>query len=78
MLDPMRVKPNDCRLLGVFAENVRAHRLKQGWSQEELAEKAGVHRTYVGMVERREKNVTIFNIERFAKALGVKASKLLD
>jgi transcriptional regulator with XRE-family HTH domain len=61
----------------MFAANVRKRRLELGLSQEELAERAGVHRTYVGMLEREEKNVTIYNIERIAKALGVKASALL-
>ena len=46
-------------------------------SQEQLAEAAGVHRTYVGMLERGEKNVTIYNIERIAKALVVDPSILL-
>lgn len=46
-------------------------------SQEELAERAGVHRTYVGMLERGEKNVTIYNIERIAEALGVEPADLL-
>lgn len=74
----MAVKPNKCRLLAVFAANVRAHRQRLGWSQEELAERAGVHRTYVGMLERREKNVTLYNIERIAIALRVKAATLLS
>ena len=46
-------------------------------SQEELAERAGVHRTYVGMLERGEKNVTIYNIERIAMALLVEPFVLL-
>jgi transcriptional regulator with XRE-family HTH domain len=73
----MAVKPHKCRLLAVFATNVRAHRERLGLSQEELAERAGIHRTYVGMLERREKNVTIYNIERIAAALRVKAAALL-
>ncbi len=48
-----------------------------GLSQEELAERAGVHRTYIGMLEREEKNVTIYNIERIAEALGLEPYKLL-
>lgn len=73
----MPIKPNDCNLVAVFAENVKQHRLKLGLSQEELAEQAGVHRTYVGMLERSEKNVTIYNIERIAVALGVEPFTLL-
>ncbi|HDQ8614377.1 TPA: helix-turn-helix transcriptional regulator, partial [Pseudomonas aeruginosa] len=67
----MPVKPKQCALVTVFAANVRRRRLELGLSQEELAEAAGVHRTYVGMLERGEKNVTIYNIERIAIALRV-------
>ena len=73
----MAIRPEKSRLVGVFAENVRANRLRLGLSQEELAERAGVHRTYVGMLERCEKNVTIYNIERIAQALSVEPSILL-
>jgi transcriptional regulator with XRE-family HTH domain len=73
----MAVKPKKSKLVAVFAANVREQRTKLGMSQEDLAERAGVHRTYVGMLERREKNVTIYNIERIASALGVKAAALL-
>lgn len=74
----MSIKPDDCRLVGIFAGNVRRLRLARGISQEELAELAGVHRTYVGMLERGEKNVTIYNIERIAIALNVDAPALLS
>ena len=73
----MAVDPKSCRLVGVFAANVKRLRVTRGLSQEELSEKAGVHRTYIGMVERREKNVTIYNIERLAKALKTSAAELL-
>jgi transcriptional regulator with XRE-family HTH domain len=52
-----------------FGERVREERLKQNLSQEQLASKAGVHRTYIGMVERAEKNITLENIEKISKAL---------
>lgn len=68
----------ECRLVTVFAGNVRRLRKERGLSQEELAEAAGVHRTYVGMIERSEKNVTIYNIERIALALNVPPGSLLD
>lgn len=73
----MPVKPHQCALVNVFAANVRRKRLELKLSQEELAEGAGVHRTYVGMLERGEKNVTIYNIERIALALGVEPAFLL-
>jgi transcriptional regulator with XRE-family HTH domain len=46
-------------------------------SQEELAHKADVHRTYIGMIERAEKNITLINIEKIAKALEVEISELI-
>lgn len=47
-------------------------------SQEQLAELSGLHRTYIGMVERAEKNITILNVERLSLALGCSVSELLD
>lgn len=73
----MSIKPNECPLVAVFAANVRRRRLELNLSQEELGERAGVHRTYVGMLERGEKNVTIYNIERIALALDTEPSSLL-
>lgn len=69
---------HETRLVTVFAGNVRRLRKERGLSQEELAEAAGVHRTYVGMIERGEKNVTIYNIERIAIALDVPPGSLLE
>ena len=60
-----------------FGESIRNERLAKGLSQEELAARAGMHRTYVGMVERAEKNITLNNIEKLAKALGVPITALL-
>ena len=57
-----------------FGKKVRDERTKLGLSQEELASRAGVHRTYIGMIERAEKNITLENIEKIAKALGIKIS----
>ena len=54
-----------------FGKKVREERLKQGLSQEKLATRAKVHRTYVGMIERAEKNITLENIEKITKALGM-------
>ncbi|MNE35263.1 anaerobic benzoate catabolism transcriptional regulator [compost metagenome] len=74
----MPTKPSQCPLVAVFAANVRRIRLELKLSQEELAERAGVHRTYVGMLERGEKNTTIYNIEKVAEALGVEPFVLLQ
>ncbi|MFL9815485.1 helix-turn-helix transcriptional regulator [Stutzerimonas sp. VN223-3] len=73
----MPLKPELSPLVNVFAANVRSMRLHLGLSQEALAERAGVHRTYIGMLERSEKNVTIYNIERIAMALRVEPASLL-
>lgn len=74
----MSLPPHESKLVGIFAANIRRLRTESGLSQEELAEYAGVHRTYIGMLERGEKNVTIYNIERIADALDVAASTLLE
>lgn len=64
-------------ILTKFGQRVRYERLKRGLSQEELAEKASLHRTYVGMIERAEKNITLINIEKVANALEMSADELL-
>ena len=63
-------------LLKKFGKRIRQLRDEQGLSQERLGELAKVHRTYVGMIERGEKNITLTNIERFAKALKVNIQDL--
>lgn len=65
-------------ILENFGGKVRAERLKQGLSQEGLAAKAGVHRTYIGMIERAEKNITLLNISKIAKALDISISELTE
>lgn len=63
-------------LLEKFGQRVREERKKLGLSQEELAARAEVHRTYIGMIERGEKNITLLNIEKIAKALNLEISEL--
>lgn len=65
------------RILNIFAENVRRYRKVLGISQEELAFRANLHRTYIGMIERAEKNITLVNMEKIANALEVKIEILL-
>lgn len=65
------------QLRAVFAANVRRLRRAQGLSQEALADEAGLHRTFVGSIERAERNISIDNIERIARALGVAGWELL-
>ena len=52
-------------------ENIKSLRKSKGLSQEELAERCGVHRTYIGSIERGEKSPTLNTIEKFANGLGV-------
>ncbi|MEO5645509.1 MAG: helix-turn-helix transcriptional regulator [Bacteroidia bacterium] len=59
-----------------FGEKVRELRKEKRLSQEELSFKSDLHRTYIGMIERAEKNITLANIEKIAKALGVDIKKL--
>ncbi len=56
---------------------VRELREAKGWSQEELGFKSGLHRNYVGGIERGERNVAIVNLAKLAKALGVRPSDLV-
>jgi transcriptional regulator with XRE-family HTH domain len=61
-----------------LSDNMRKFRRDKGWSQEELAERAGVHRTYISGVERLVRNPTITVVGRIAGALGVKVGELVD
>jgi transcriptional regulator with XRE-family HTH domain len=65
-------------ILEIFGGNVQKYRKEKKISQEKLAELTGVHRTYVGMIERAEKNITLRNMEKIAKALGVEIKDLLE
>ena len=62
----------------LFGLKVRELRLARGISQEALADEAGVHRTFMGSVERGERNISLENIVKIAKALNCRPSKLLD
>ncbi|MCB1659725.1 MAG: helix-turn-helix transcriptional regulator [Pseudomonadales bacterium] len=61
-----------------FGDNVRNIRKRKGLSQEELASRAGLHRTYIGMIERGEKNITLSNIIKLSHALNIIPSTLLE
>lgn len=61
-----------------FGKRVREERMRRGISQERLGELAKVHRTYIGMIERAEKNITLSNMQKIAKALGMKVNSLID
>ncbi|AWB69125.1 transcriptional regulator (plasmid) [Saccharobesus litoralis] len=61
----------------MFARNLKELRSRVNLSQEELADLAGLHRTYVGSVERGERNISIDNMERLSRALAVDITNLL-
>jgi predicted transcriptional regulator len=65
------------QILRELGAKVRKIRVELGLSQEELGEKAGLHRTYIGSIERSERNVSLINIKRIASALGVSVVMLL-
>lgn len=64
-------------LLINFGKKVQSIRKEKGMSQENLGEKAGLHRTYIGMIERAEKNITLLNVEKIAQALDIRIQDLL-
>jgi transcriptional regulator with XRE-family HTH domain len=67
----------DKSLLLLFSQAVKRERAKLKISQEELAARVGLHRTYIGMIERAEKNITLSNMGKIADALQVPLWKLL-
>lgn len=69
------MKSNNKNLIQI-ANNVRHYRAKLNISQEALAEKSGLHRTYIGQVERAEKNITIESLEKLATALNIEVIEL--
>ncbi|RJO66016.1 MAG: XRE family transcriptional regulator [Myxococcales bacterium] len=60
-----------------FGRRVRSLRESKGWSQEDFADRIGIHRTYIGGIERGERNPTLTTIHKIARALGVKPAELL-
>jgi len=65
------------KILNIFGENVRKYRRLLNISQEELAHRADLHRTYIGMIERAEKNITLVNMQKIANALKVNIEDLI-
>lgn len=66
------------QILQKFGRRVREEREKRDISQERLGQLAGVHRTYIGMIERAEKNITLTNMQKIARALGMRVNDLVD
>lgn len=75
---PKKGMENRNEILIHFGKTIQSMRKDRNLSQEMLAEKAGLHRTYIGMIERAEKNVTLINIQRIANALGVTIKDLFE
>ncbi len=65
-------------ILKKFGSQIKTFRLEQNLSQEQLAHRANLHRTYIGMIERGEKNITLLNIEKIAKALTINIAELFQ
>ena len=61
-----------------FGKKIKEFRLQNKWSQEELADKSGFHRTYIGMVERGERNISLKNIEKFAETFKIHIKILFE
>ena len=66
------------RLLRLLGENLRVHRQAAGKSQDALANESGLHRTYVGAVERGERNPTYVTLSRYASSLDLTVSELVE
>ena len=64
-------------ILKRVGKKVQTLRGQKGWSQEELARRCGLHRTYIGSIERSERNISLINIEKIANALNIHPSALL-
>lgn len=71
-------KENKNILLKQLGLSIKLERVRKGLSQEELAELAGLHRTYIGMVERAERNISVVNLVLIAKALNTSVDFLLN
>ena len=65
-------------ILKTFGNRVRELRMDKNWSQEDLADKTGFHRTYIGMIERGERNPSLKNLKKFADAFGIELSELVS
>ena len=72
----MNTNKNKSEVLRNIGQNIRKYRKQKGWSQEDLAFECELHRTYIGAVERGEKNITILNLLKIKEKLGVRLRDL--
>ena len=68
----------DKKFLRDLGDRIRQKRLERGWTQDQLGEKCSLHRTFIGSVERGERNVSILNLKLMAGVLRVRMSELVD
>ena len=68
----------DHKILKHFGDRVKKLRKANGWTQEEFARRTGLHRTYIGSIERSERNVSLLNVAKIAKALSISVKDLLS
>lgn len=73
----MKLRKPSPAIKRILANKIKHFRMAQGLSQEQFAELCGIHRTYVGSVEREERNVTLSSLEIFANALNISVVELL-
>lgn len=64
-------------IIKTVSKNIKKYRTQRGYSQENLAELANLHRTYIGSIERGERNLSLKNLQRIADALEVKPEELI-
>ena len=74
----MPYSTRDREFLKAFGSRLRRARQHKKWSQEELAFRCGLHRTYIGAVERGERNIALLNLQKLAGSLGCSISDLLN
>ncbi|MDQ0190621.1 helix-turn-helix transcriptional regulator [Alicyclobacillus cycloheptanicus] len=74
----MKHQSDDQLYLHLLGQRIRLAREQKGWSQESLSFACGLHRTYIGAVERGERNISFLNMKRIATALDLSLSELLD
>lgn len=73
----MPYSKTDRQLLRSLGLRIRNLRESKGWSQDELAYRCALHRTYVGGIERGERNVALLNLHKIASALGLSSAELV-
>ncbi|PYE42685.1 helix-turn-helix transcriptional regulator [Paenibacillus barcinonensis] len=74
----MKYKEPDTLYLQKIGTTIKTLREEHGWSQEQFSFKSGLHRTYIGSIERGERNISVLNLKKIANTLEVPITKLFD